>query len=191
MINPLQPTTLTSRELLKLYKKRHFIRHFALDWILAGAPEFTDSQDYYKVMEQYRCEYGYLMASDLSKKLKKLLDNNRDDNTVSYSPSRTVGKYGHAVLYMFETPSFYIAAHCETRRGSQWSYLDKEDLSPATDAFYIDEAQRLPRAKALELAAFFRSLWWQIIQPELQDFLNDHPDQRKQKFVDELRKEFA
>lgn len=184
----LQTTSLSSRELLKLYRKRHFIRHFALKWLLAGAPAFTDRQHYYQITENYWHGHGFLMASDLHKRLKKILPDKIDN--YNYKPSRTQGKYGSALLYMFETPSFYIAVHCETKRGSSWSYLDKDDNSPATDSFSSNEVQELPQYKVEELCKFFRYMWWQLIQPHLTSFLGNSPSEKKEQFIDSLREEF-
>lgn len=100
---------LKAQDAKNFFYEKDFFGIYMYDWLLMGAPKNIIG----KVISLFHIAPSFiLMGEKLHVELNKV---------VTKQNTMIEGKYKKARLYLFETPSLYIAATCETGdRGSGW-----------------------------------------------------------------------
>ena len=170
-----------SEEAKNFFYEKDFFGIYMYDWLLMGAPKNIIG----KAVSLFSNTPSFvLMGAALHVELNKV---------VTKQNTMIEGKYKKARLYLFETPSVYIAATCETGdRGSGWYVLKKSDLNNVRKMHYTDEILKFDKTNLKELSQFMRSICWNVIEHNI-EYKKEYTEENKryQSFLQSLQEEFG
>ena len=179
--NIIKQATLKSEEAKKFFYEKDFLGIYMYDWLLMGASK--------SILNRLTSSLSHapsfiLMGAKLHLEINKI---------VAKQNTMVDGKYKKARLYVFETPSLYIAATCETGdRGSGWYVLKKSNLNNVKTQHYTDEIFDADASSLKELSQFMRAMCWNILENN-QEYKKEctQENKRYESFIKKLEAEFG